>query len=437
MKPLRIGICGLGTVGGGTFNVLKQNSDVISRRAGRDFIIQSVATRKPNPACDLTGIKTTDDIFTIADDPNIDVVVELIGGKDAAYQLVMRAIANGKHIVTANKALIATYGNEIFSAAREAGVIVAFEASVAGGIPIIKAIREGLGANHINWLVGIINGTANYILTKMQNEGLNFDEVLREAQKLGYAEADPSFDIEGIDAAHKLTILSALSFGVPLQFDRVHIEGITHITLADIEEAKAMGYKIKHLGIAKKTEKGLQLRVHPALIPEDKLLASVDGVLNAVMVNGDAVGSTLYYGAGAGAMPTASAVVADLIDVAREMEVQVQARVPFLAFNDPYQNLEILKIEEVETAYYLRLQVEDKAGVLAQLAGIFSEEGISIKRLHQKPIALKESSEKKLVNIILLTHTTSEAGMQKALTKIESLNFINTKPVKIRVEKLD
>lgn len=437
MKPLRIGICGLGTVGGGTFNVLKQNSDVISRRAGRDFIIQSVATRKPNPACDLTGIKTTDDIFTIADDPNIDVVVELIGGKDAAYQLVMRAIANGKHIVTANKALIATYGNEIFSAAREAGVIVAFEASVAGGIPIIKAIREGLGANHINWLVGIINGTANYILTKMQNEGLNFDEVLREAQKLGYAEADPSFDIEGIDAAHKLTILSALSFGVPLQFDRVHIEGITHITLADIEEAKAMSYKIKHLGIAKKTEKGLQLRVHPALIPEDKLLASVDGVLNAVMVNGDAVGSTLYYGAGAGAMPTASAVVADLIDVAREMEVQVQARVPFLAFNDPYQNLEILKIEEVETAYYLRLQVEDKAGVLAQLAGIFSEEGISIKRLHQKPIALKESSEKKLVNIILLTHTTSEAGMQKALTKIESLNFINTKPVKIRVEKLD
>lgn len=433
MKPLRIGICGLGTVGGGTFNVLKQNADVISRRAGRDFIIETVAMRKPNPACDLTGIKTTDDIFTIADNPNIDVVVELIGGKEAAYQLVMRSIANGKHIVTANKALIATYGNEIFSAARETGVIVAFEAGVAGGIPIIKAIREGLGANHINWLAGIINGTANYILTKMQDEGLGFDEVLREAQKLGYAEADPTFDIEGIDAAHKLTILSALSFGVPLQFDGVHTEGIRQITLADIEEAEAMGYKIKHLGIAKKTSDGLQLRVHPVLIAKNELLSRVDGVLNAVMVNGDAVGSTLYYGAGAGAMPTASAVVADLIDVAREMEVKLEARVPFLAFNDPYQNLPILKIEDIETAYYLRLEVEDKAGVLAELAGIFSQENISIKRLHQKPLALKNSD---LVNIILLTHTTSEAGMQQALAKIEALDFVKTKPIKIRVEKL-
>ncbi|MGB1092885.1 MAG: homoserine dehydrogenase, partial [Oceanobacter sp.] len=348
MNPVRIGICGLGTVGGGTFNVLATNAQLIARRAGRDVIVQQVGARRDNPACDTSSVDVTRDIFDVARNPEIDIVVELIGGYEVAKELVMTAIDNGKHVVTANKALIAVHGDEIFAAAEAKGVSVMYEAAVAGGIPIIKALREGLSANRINWLAGIINGTGNFILTEMRDKGRDFADVLKEAQELGYAEADPTFDVEGIDAAHKLTILASNAYGIPLQFDRCFTEGISKITRDDVEYAEELGYRIKHLGVSRCTEKGIDLRVHPTLIPESRPIAKVDGVLNAVTVNGDAVGDTLYVGAGAGAGPTASAVVADIVDLARTLDTDAEARVNHLAFNE-MEAVQVLPIEEVET----------------------------------------------------------------------------------------
>ena len=435
LKPVRVGICGLGTVGGGTFNVLTRNADEIARRAGRPLVIEQVAHRSINPACDLTGIRTTKDVFEVATNPDIDVVVELIGGYEVARELVMMAIENGKHVVTANKALIAVHGNEIFKAAHEKGVIVAFEAAVAGGIPVIKSLREGLGANRISWVAGIINGTGNYILTHMRDEGRAFEDVLAEAQALGYAEADPTFDVEGIDAAHKLTILASIAYGVPLQFEKAYTEGISRVTAEDVEQADNLGYIIKHLGISKRTGDGLELRVHPTLIPKERLLASVHGVKNAIAVMGDAVGPTLYYGAGAGDEPTASAVVADLLDVARDISTEHRYRTPYLAFcgvTDDCDELPIMPMEDITTAYYLRLLAVDRPGVLARVATILSEEGISIEALIQK-----EATEGELVPIILLTHRTLEKHMNEAIRRIESLADIAGSVTRIRVESLD
>lgn len=435
MKPVRVGICGLGTVGGGTFNVLTRNADEIARRAGRPIVIEQVGLRSPNPECDLTGIKTTNDVFEVASNPDIDVVVELIGGYDVARELVLAAIANGKHVVTANKALIAVHGNEIFQAAHEQGVIVAFEAAVAGGIPVIKSLREGLGANRIEWVAGIINGTGNYILTHMRSEGRAFEDVLAEAQALGYAEADPTFDVEGIDAAHKLTILASIAYGVPLQFDKAYTEGISRVTFDDVEQADNLGYVIKHLGISKRTEHGLELRVHPTLIPKERLLANVHGVKNAVTVMGDAVGPTLYYGAGAGAEPTASAVVADLLDISRDMSTDHHYRVPYLAFSGVGEDdggLPILPMEDIVTAYYLRLLAVDRPGVLARVATILSDEGISIEALVQK-----EATEGQLVPIIMMTHSCREKQMNEAIRQIESMADIAGPVTRIRVESLD
>ena len=435
MKPVRVGICGLGTVGGGTFNVLTRNADEIARRAGRPIVIEQVGLRSPNPECDLTGIKTTNDVFEVASNPDIDVVVELIGGYDVARELVLAAIANGKHVVTANKALIAVHGNEIFQAAHEQGVIVAFEAAVAGGIPVIKSLREGLGANRIEWVAGIINGTGNYILTHMRSEGRAFEDVLAEAQALGYAEADPTFDVEGIDAAHKLTILASIAYGVPLQFDKAYTEGISRVTFDDVEQADNLGYVIKHLGISKRTEHGLELRVHPTLIPKERLLANVNGVKNAITVMGDAVGPTLYYGAGAGAEPTASAVVADLLDISRDMATDHNYRVPYLAFSGVGEGdggLPILPMEDIVTAYYLRLLAVDRPGVLARVATILSDEGISIEALVQK-----EATEGQLVPIIMMTHSCREKQMNEAIRQIESMADIAGPVTRIRVESLD
>ena len=435
MKPVRVGICGLGTVGGGTFNVLTRNADEIARRAGRPIVIEQVGLRSPNPECDLTGIKTTNDVFEVASNPDIDVVVELIGGYDVARELVLAAIANGKHVVTANKALIAVHGNEIFQAAHEQGVIVAFEAAVAGGIPVIKSLREGLGANRIEWVAGIINGTGNYILTHMRSEGRAFEDVLAEAQALGYAEADPTFDVEGIDAAHKLTILASIAYGVPLQFDKAYTEGISRVTFDDVEQADNLGYVIKHLGISKRTEHGLELRVHPTLIPKERLLANVNGVKNAITVMGDAVGPTLYYGAGAGAEPTASAVVADLLDISRDMSTDHHYRVPYLAFSGIGEDdggLPILPMEDIVTAYYLRLLAVDRPGVLARVATILSDEGISIEALVQK-----EATEGQLVPIIMMTHSCREKQMNEAIRQIESMADIAGPVTRIRVESLD
>lgn len=435
MDPVRVGICGLGTVGGGTFNVLTRNADEIARRAGRPIAIEQIGARRDNPDCDTSGIQMTSDIFEVARNPNVDVLVELIGGYDVARELVMTAIENGKHVVTANKALIAVHGNEIFRAAHEKGVIVAFEAAVAGGIPVIKSLREGLGANRIQWLAGIINGTGNYILTHMRDEGRAFEDVLAEAQALGYAEADPTFDVEGIDAAHKLTILASIAFGVPLQFERAYTEGIARITAEDVEQADNLGYTIKHLGITRRGDHGVELRVHPTLIPKERLLANVHGVKNAIAVMGDAVGPTLYYGAGAGAEPTASAVVADLLDVARDIATDHHYRVPYLAFsgiNDEANALPILPMEEIVTAYYLRLLAVDRPGVLARVATILAEQEISIEALIQK-----EATEGELVPIILLTHRTREANMNAAIRQLESLADIAGPVTRIRVENLD
>ena len=434
MKPVKVGICGLGTVGGGTFNVLERNAAEIARRAGRGIEVAQIAARHTNPKCSTGNTPITTDVFDVANNPEIDIVVELIGGYTLARELVLKAIENGKHVVTANKALIAVHGNEIFAKAREQGVIVAFEASVAGGIPIIKAIREGLAGNQINWLAGIINGTGNFILTEMREKGRTFEDVLKEAQELGYAEADPTFDVEGIDAAHKLTILASIAFGIPLQFDRAYTEGISNLTTADVNYAEALGYRIKHLGVARSTDAGIELRVHPTLIPADRLIANVNGVMNAVMVNGDAVGSTLYYGAGAGMEPTASAVVADLVDVARALTTDPNNRVPHLAFQpDSLSAHPILAIESCESAYYLRIQAKDHPGVLAQVATILSERGINIESIMQKEVEEQDG----LVPVILVTHRVVEQRIDDAIAALEALADVVGRVVRIRVEQLN
>lgn len=435
MKPVRVGVLGLGTVGGGTVNVLRRNAEEIARRAGRAIVVTRASARDLSRSriCDTQGIALTADPFEIVNDPDIDVVVELIGGYDLAKQLVLTAIANGKHVVTANKALIALHGNEIFAEASKKGVMVLFEAAVAGGIPIIKAIREGLAGNRINWLAGIINGTGNYILTEMRDKGRDFADVLKEAQALGYAEADPTFDVEGIDAGHKLTILASIAFGIPLQFDKVFTEGITKITRLDVEYAEALGYRIKNLGIARKTEHGIELRVHPTLIPKRRLIANVDGVMNAVLVCGDAVGPTLYYGAGAGAEPTASAVVADLVDVVRAMTSDPENRVPHLAFQaNAIADIPVLPSAQIKTAYYLRLTAEDKPGVLADVTRILAAHNISIEALIQKEPPAGETS----VPIIMLTQQTLEHEMNAAIADIEALTTVSGKVARIRLETL-
>jgi homoserine dehydrogenase len=435
MKPVKIGLLGLGTVGGGTVNVLKRNAEEISRRAGRAIEVSHASARDLGKAriCDTTGIILTTNPAEVVDAPEVDVVVELIGGDTLAYEMVMKAIANGKHVVTANKALIAKHGNEIFAAAQAKGVVVAFEAAVAGGIPIIKAIREGLAGNRIEWLAGIINGTGNFILTEMRDKGRDFADVLAEAQALGYAEADPTFDVEGIDAAHKLTILASIAFGIPLQFEKAYTEGITRITREDVTYAEELGYRIKHLGVARRTEGGIELRVHPTLIPERRLIANVNGVMNAVLVKGDAVGPTLYYGAGAGAEATASAVVADIVDVVRALTADPGNRVPHLAFQpDQLSDLPILPMEEVVTAYYLRLQVEDRPGVLADITRIFGEAGISIEAVLQKEPAEGETN----VSLIMLTQRVKERSMNQALAAIARLDAVTGEPIRIRMESL-
>jgi len=425
VKPVKVGICGLGTVGGGTFNVLTKNAEPIARRAGCEILVEQVATRHPNPACDTSNTNVTDDIFAVARNPEVDVIVELIGGYDVARELVLEAIANGKHIVTANKALIAVHGEEIFAAAEKAGVTVGYEAGVAGGIPAIKAVREGLAANNIERVAGIINGTGNFILTEMRDKGRDFADVLKEAQELGYAEADPTFDVEGIDAAHKLTILSSIAYGIPLQFDNCFTEGISKITREDVEYAEELGYRIKHLGISASTEKGIDLRVHPTLIPETNMVAKVDGVINAVAVKGDAVNDTLFCGPGAGAGPTASAVVADIIDIARGIKV------PALSYNN-LDDVKVLPIEEVETCYYLRMQAQDKAGVLANVASILSNKGINIEAIIQK----EAPDDEVQVPIIILTSRTLESKMIDAVRAIENFEFVQRPLVRVRVESL-
>ena len=434
MKSVNIGICGLGTVGGGTFNVLRDNAELITARAAARLQVIHVGARHDSPACDLAGIRVSRDIFEVARDPEVDILVELIGGTTVARELVEAAIIAGKHVVTANKALIAEFGNEIFALAEKHGVDVRYEAAIAGGIPIVKAMREGLAANRIEWLAGIINGTGNYILTEMRDRGREFADVLAEAQALGYAEADPAFDVEGTDAAHKLVILASLAFGMPLQFDAVYTEGITELTTQDVGYALELGYIIKHLGIAKQTDEGVELRVHPTLIPDDLLLADVDGIKNAILVEGSAVGPTLYYGAGAGARPTASAVVADLIDLARDVGVGVSARLPALgvALAD-LRSLPIIPIEKVKTPWYLRMEVADKPGVLSRVASIFSEQGISIEALIQRAPGQGQT----LVSLIVLTNKAPQDSVDIAVCEIEALETINGKVTRIRVEALD
>jgi homoserine dehydrogenase len=434
MKPVKVGLLGLGTVGGGTLAVLRRNAQEIARRAGRDIVVRVAAVRNLEKARKVAGdLELTTDPMAVVNHPDVDVVVELIGGYEPARELVLKAIANGKHVVTANKALIAKHGNEIFAAAQKKGVMVAFEAAVAGGIPVIKAIREGLAANRIEWLAGIINGTTNFILTAMRDQGRDFADVLAEAQRLGYAEADPTFDVEGIDAAHKLTILASIAFGIPLQFERAYTEGISRITRDDVDYAGQLGYRIKLLGIARRTDKGVELRVHPTLIPQRRLIANVDGVMNAVLVCGDAVGPTLYYGAGAGAEPTASAVVADLVDVVRTMTSDPENRVPHLAFQpDAISDLPILPMEEIETAYYLRMQAEDRPGVLAEVTRILGESQISIEAVLQKEPTEGESS----VPIIMLTRRVQERNMNHAIAQIEKLKAISGSVTRIRLETL-
>ncbi len=435
IKVLSVGILGLGTVGGGTYAVLTRNAAEISRRSGVAIKVVQVADRNLThaKAAVTADVSVTDDAFAVVNNPAVDVVVELIGGYTLSKELVLKAIANKKHVVTANKALIALHGNEIFAAAKANNVIVAYEAAVAGGIPIIKALREGLGANRIEWVAGIINGTTNFILTEMREKGLNFADVLGEAQRLGYAEADPTFDVEGIDAAHKLTIMSAIAFGMPMKFEQAYTEGITKLQQVDIKYAEELGYRVKLLGITKRTDKGVELRVHPTLIPEKRLVANVNSAMNAVVVKGDAVGPTLYYGAGAGAEPTASAVVADLMDVARLIDASSAQRVPYLAFQpDQVQDLPILSIDEVQSAYYLRLRASDKPGVLADVTKILGDRGISIDAMMQKEPDENETE----ADIVILTHVTVEKNMNAAITAIEALEAISGKVVRIRMEEL-
>jgi homoserine dehydrogenase len=436
MKPIRVGLLGIGTVGGGTFVVLKRNQEEIIRRAGRGIVITMVADREVEKARKIVGegVIVTSDAYEIVTSPDIDIVIELIGGYTVAKDLILKAIEHGKHVVTANKALLASHGTEIFAAAQKKGVMVAFEAAVAGGIPIIKALREGLTANRIEWIAGIINGTSNFILSEMRDKGLAFDTVLDQAQKLGYAEADPTFDIEGIDAAHKLTIMAAIAFGIPMQFDKVYTEGIAKLTREDIRYAEELGYRIKLLGITKRTPKGIELRVHPTLIPTRRLIANVEGVMNAIVVKGDAVGATLYYGAGAGAEPTASSVVADLVDVTRMHTADPKHRVPHLAFQpDLLSNTPILKMDEVETSYYLRLRTQDRPGVLADITRILADLNISIDAMVQKEPGEGEDQ----VNIIMLTHLTIEKNINAAIVKIEELPVMTGKVTRIRLEELN
>ncbi|AKC70546.1 homoserine dehydrogenase [Pandoraea oxalativorans] len=435
MKPIKLGLLGLGTVGYGAFQVLARNQEEIQRRAGRGIEITKVAVRNVERAKGLVGhaAVVTGDPFEVVNDPAIDVVVETIGGYDLTKELVLKAIENGKHVVTANKALLAVYGNEIFAAARKANVMVAFEAAVAGGIPIIKALREGLTANRIQWIAGIINGTTNFILSEMRDKGIDFDVALADAQRLGYAEADPTFDIEGVDAAHKLTLMSAIAFGVPVQFDRAYVEGITQLSALDIKYAEELGYRIKLLGITRRAENGIELRVHPTLIPAKRLIANVEGAMNAVLVQGDAVGATLYYGKGAGAEPTASAVVADIVDVTRLQTADPEHRVPHLAFqHDSLSDTPVLPIDEVTTSYYLRLRVVDRAGVMAELTRILADLNISIDALLQK-----ESREgEHQTDIIILTHQTLEKHINSAIAKIEAMDTVLSKVTRIRMEAL-
>ncbi|MFO1420358.1 MAG: homoserine dehydrogenase [Candidatus Competibacteraceae bacterium] len=432
--PVQVGLLGLGTVGGGVTRVLARNAGEISRRAGREIVITHAAARNlDTTTANTAGMKLTGEGLEVVDDPEISIVVELMGGYEPARGLVLRALANGKHVVTANKALIARHGNEIFAAARATGMMVGFEAAVAGGIPIIKAIREGLAGNRLEWVAGIINGTANFILTEMRDKGRDFPEVLAEAQALGYAEADPTFDIEGIDAAHKLTILASITFGIPLQFDKVYIEGISRITREDVAYAEQLGYRVKHLGIARRDARGAQLRVHPTLIPQRHLLANVNGVMNAVLVKGDAVGQSLFYGAGAGAEPTASAVVADIIDVVRTLTADPDNRVPHLAFQpDALSDLPVLPMDEVETAYYLRLQAQDRPGVLADVTRILADRAISIEAILQKE-PMPGASD---VPIILLAHRVREQRMNEAIAAIEALDSLRAPVTRIRLEHL-
>ncbi len=435
MKPINVGLLGIGTVGGGVYTVLSRNAEEITRRAGRDIRITVVADKDIQRAKEITKGKcrVTGDAFSVVNDPDIDIVVELIGGCGVAKELVLKAIHNGKHVVTANKALLAMHGNEIFLEAQKMRVMVAFEAAVAGGIPIIKAVREGLAANRIEWIAGIINGTTNFILSEMRDKGLPFDVALKQAQDLGYAEADPTFDIEGVDAAHKITILSALAFGIPMQFDKAYIEGISKLQAEDIKYAEQLGYRIKLLGITKRTPEGVELRVHPTLIPARRLIANVEGAMNAVLVQGDAVGATLYYGKGAGAEPTASAVIADLVDVTRMHTADPENRVPHLAFQ-PNQmvDLKVLPMDEVQTSYYLRLRVADKPGVLADITRILADEQISIDAVIQKEPGEGEDQ----TDLIMLTHLTREKRINAAIAKIEKLPVVAGKVTRLRLEEL-
>jgi len=435
LKPIRVGLLGIGTVGGGTWEVLKRNAGEIRRRAGRAIGITVVADREVRKARSIVKgkAKVVADAFAVVRSPEIDIVVELIGGTRVAKDLVLEAIANGKHVGTANKALLATHGNRIFAAAQKKGVMVAFEAAVAGGVPIIKALREGLSANRIEWIAGIINGTSNFILSEMRDKGLSFDAALADAQARGYAEADPTFDIEGVDAAHKLTILAALAFGIPMQLSKCFKEGIQNLGRADISYAEELGYRIKLLGITKKTEKGIELRVHPTLVPARRLIANVEGVMNAILVNGDAAGPTLYYGAGAGALPTASAVVADLVDVTRLITADPEHRVPHLAFQpDQLSDVPVLDVSEIETSYYLRMRVVDKPGVLARVTRILADSRISIDAMVQKEPGEGESR----VDIVMLTHLALEKNVDRAMRRIERLPTVVGKVTRLRLESL-
>jgi homoserine dehydrogenase len=436
MKPINVGLLGIGTVGGGTFAVLRRNREEITRRAGCAITMKMVADKDMDRARALVGEQAivTGDANEVVNHPDIDIVVELIGGTTIARELILKAIAGGKHVVTANKALLAQHGNEIFAAAQKRDVMVAFEGAVGGGIPIIKSLREGLTANRIEWIAGIVNGTSNFILSEMRDKGAGFNDVLKEAQRRGYAEADPTFDIEGVDAAHKLTIMAAIGFGIPTQFSAVYVEGISKLTREDIQYAEELGYRIKLLGIAKRKPLGIELRVHPTLIPARQLIANVEGVMNAILVMGDAVGQTMYYGAGAGAEPTASAVVADLVDVARMLTADPGHRVPHLAFQpDQLSDVAILPIGEVETSYYLRLRVLDRPGVLADITRILADLGISIDAMVQKEPPAGEEQ----VTIIMLTHQTVEKRVDAAIAKIEALPVVSGKVTRIRLEQLD
>lgn len=434
MKTINIGICGLGTVGAGVVNVIQRNIAAITARSGREISITHIGARRDNPACDVGSATVSRDIFAVVNDPDVDIVVELIGGYEPALELVMQAIKKGKHVVTANKALIAMHGNEIFAAAEERGVSVLFEAAVAGGIPIIKAMRESLAANSIEWLAGIINGTGNYILTEMRDKGRQFEDVLADAQQLGYAEADPTFDVEGIDAAHKLVILASLAFGMPLNFDACFTEGISAIAPQDVVFAGELGYRIKHLGIARKGEQGVEMRVHPTLIPQRRLIANVDGVMNAVLVKGDAVGPTLYYGAGAGGEPTASSVIADIVDVIRTIDADPISRVPALGVSQKSLSASpVLPIAEVNTAYYLRINVSDQPGVLSHITQILSDSGISIEAVLQKEVVQQDST---VVPIVLITNHTLESQFIAAVKRIEALEAVQENVHFIRVESL-